>query len=70
MIEASLVKKRKLTRGVGGAAPEVQKKGVASFLAARKRPMPKPSVPCMANVETFLANEPIEVSPVNVVGLF
>ena len=28
--------------------------------------MPKPSVPCMVNVEAFLANEPIEVSPVNV----
>ena len=58
------MKKRKLTRGVGGAAPEVEKKGVASFLAARKRPMPKPSMPCMANVEVFLANEPVVASQI------
>ena len=28
--------------------------------------MPKPYVPCMENVEAFLANESIEVSPINV----
>jgi hypothetical protein len=38
---------------------------VANFLSARSKWMPIPYVPCMAEVEAFLANEPIEVSSVN-----
>jgi hypothetical protein len=38
---------------------------VASFLVARRKQAPKPSVLVMANVEAFFANEPVEVSPEN-----
>jgi hypothetical protein len=65
VVEASLVKKRKLTKAVEVAAPEVETKNVASFLATQRKQMPKPSVPCMVDIEAFLANEPFEASPVN-----
>jgi hypothetical protein len=65
VVEASLVKKRKLTKAVEVAAPEVEAKNVASFLATQRKQMPKPSVPCMADVEAFLANELFEASLVN-----
>ena len=61
------MKKRKLLKGVEVAVPSVDEaQNVANFLAARRKRMPKSSVPCMKNVEAFLANEPIQVSSVNV----
>jgi hypothetical protein len=66
VIEAPLVKKRKLVKGVEAVAPTVDEaQNVANFLSAWREWMPIPSVPCMAEVEAFLANEPIEVNPVN-----
>jgi hypothetical protein len=67
VIEGPLLKKMKLTKVVKVVVPQVEEaQNVANFLAARRRQMPKPSVPHAANVEAFLANEPIKVSPVNV----
>ena len=42
-------------------------KNVANFLAARRKQMPKSSIPRMTDVEAFLANKPIEASSVNAV---
>ena len=42
---------------------------MANFLAARRKQVLKPDVPNVAKVEALLANEPIEVSPVNAAGL-
>jgi hypothetical protein len=42
---------------------------VASFLVARRKQIPPPSVPRMADVEAFLANEPVEAVLVNVAEL-
>ena len=68
VIEASLVKKRKLIKGVAAVAPEAKLNRMANFLAARRKQPLKPDVPNVAKVEAFLANKPIEVSPVNVAG--
>jgi hypothetical protein len=58
VIEVPLLKKRKLTKVVKVVVPKVKEaQNVANFLAARRRQMPKPSVPHAANVEAFLANE-------------
>ena len=65
-IEAHLVRKRKLVKGVDDATPEAKAKSVSNFLAAQRKQAPKPSVPSVVNVKAFLANELIEVSPVNV----
>jgi hypothetical protein len=82
VIEASLVKKRKLKRGaepialmVEPAAPlidvttlAVKKINVAGFLAARRKQALPPSMPRVDDVAAFLANEPVLAIPVNVVG--
>ena len=67
-IEAPLVRKRKLVKGVNVAGLEAEAKNVANILSARRKQAPKPSVPIIANVEAFLANELIEVSPMNAAG--
>jgi hypothetical protein len=69
VIEAPLVRKRKLTKMAGAVTPEVEAVNVASFLAARRKQIPSPSVPLVANVEAFLANEPVKAVPVNGVEL-
>jgi hypothetical protein len=51
------------------AAQGVKAVNVAGFLAARRRTTPLPSMPRMADVEAFLANEPILVVPVKVIEL-
>jgi hypothetical protein len=80
VIEAPLVKKRKLKKVVEPlapvaesaasvietAAPAVKIVNVADFLAARRKQAPPPSVLRMADVEAFLANEPVMAVPVNV----
>ena len=55
-------------KGVAAAAFETESNHMASFLAARGKQASKPDVPDVAKVEAFMANEPIEVSPVNVAG--
>jgi hypothetical protein len=65
VIEAPFVKKRKLTKVVEVATPEVEAKNVASFMAAQRKQMPKPFVPRLVDVEAFLANKLFEASPVN-----
>jgi hypothetical protein len=65
VIEAPLVKKRKLTKAVEATILEDDAMNIASFLAARRKQMPKPFVPCIADVKAFLANEPVEASSVN-----
>jgi hypothetical protein len=83
VIEVPFVKKRKLKKVVEPAAPVVEPvapvvklvavvveaMNVASFLVARRKQIPPPSVPCMADVEAFLANEPVEAVLVNVAEL-
>ena len=44
VIEAPLVRKRKLIKGVDVTAPEVELKHMANFLAVRRKQAPKPSV--------------------------
>jgi hypothetical protein len=75
VIEASLLKERRLRKGVEPTtsvieplAPVIKPTGVASFLAARRQQAPPPSVPRVEAVAAFLANEPILAVPVNVAG--
>jgi hypothetical protein len=90
VIEAPLVKKRKLRKMVDPtvpvtepatlviepsakvietAAPAVKVTNVAGFLVAWRKQAPPPSVPRMANIEAFLANEPVLAIPMNMVEL-
>jgi hypothetical protein len=69
VIEAPLVKKRKLKKVAKPAAPVVEAVNVAGFLATRRKQAPQPLVAPLAGVEAFLANKPVEVSPVNAVEL-
>jgi hypothetical protein len=83
VIEAPLVKKRKLKRVdkptvqvveptalvVEVAVPNVKATNVTGFLAARRSQAPPPSVPRVEDVAVFLANEPVLAVPVNVAGL-
>jgi hypothetical protein len=90
VIEALLVKKRKLKRvaeptppvvevavpvnelaspTVEPTSPIVKTTNVAGFLVARKKQALPPSTPRVKDVAAFLANEPVLVVPVNVVGL-
>jgi hypothetical protein len=83
VIEAPLVKKRKLKRvaepnipAVEPATPMVETAilaikvtNVADFLAARRSQAPPPSVPRVEDVAAFLANEPVLAVPVNIAGL-
>jgi hypothetical protein len=73
VVEAPLVKRRKLTRAAGGDAPvtgaDPQVEGVvdvAGFLASRRKEGIAPSVPPLAEVEKFIANEPVLAVPVAV----
>jgi hypothetical protein len=69
VIEAPLVRKRKMTKMAGAAAPNVEAMNVASFLAAMRKQIPLPSLPRVADVEAFLANELVEAILVNAVEL-
>ena len=69
VIEALLARKRTLKKVADAAAPEVVPTvavNMVNFIANRKKQAPPPSVPPIANVEAFLANEPVEAIPVNV----
>jgi hypothetical protein len=80
VIEAPLVKKRKLKKATEPSAPSVESAApvietaapivktvnVADFLVARRKQAPPPSVSCIADVEAFLSNEPVMAVPVNV----
>jgi hypothetical protein len=82
VIEAPLVKKRRLKKGaeptipatkpaapvVEPFVPAVKTTGVAGFLAARRHQAPPPSVLKVEDVAAFLANEPVLAIPVNVIG--
>jgi hypothetical protein len=83
VVEAHLIKRKKLKRGSKPTAPEVEPAApavetvapavkvpnVAGFLAARRSQAPPPSVPRVEEVVAFLANEPIPAVPVNAVEL-
>jgi hypothetical protein len=58
VIEAPLVKKRKLVKRVEVAALVAETKNVANFLAARRKQAPKPSVAPLVSIKAFLANDP------------
>jgi hypothetical protein len=73
VIEVPLAKKRKLTKVagtevpvVGTAAPVVEAVDVAGFLAFRRKKVILPSVPPLAEMEKFIANEPVLAVPVAV----
>jgi hypothetical protein len=73
VVEAPLVKKRKLTRATGtgapaaGTGPQVDKAaGVAGFLASRRKNAMPLSIPPLGEVKKFIANEPILAIPVAV----
>jgi hypothetical protein len=83
VVEAPIVKRRKLTKEtgptvpmvelaaplIGTTVPPIQTANVAGFLAARRSQAPPPSVPQAEEVVAFLANEPVLAVPMNVVGL-
>ena len=66
MIKVPLVKKRTLKKAVDVAALKVVL-ATAVNVANRRKQVPPPFVPQMADVEAFFANEPVEAIPVNVV---
>jgi hypothetical protein len=73
VIEAPLAKKRKLTKVagtkvpvVGTTTPIVEAVDVVGFLASRRKKVVLPSVPPLAEVEKFIANEPVLAVPVAV----
>jgi hypothetical protein len=66
VVEAPLVKKRRLTKAAGsdvpaaGNGPQVDEvAGVAGFLASRRKKAALPSIPPVVEVEKFIANEPV-----------
>ena len=70
VVEVPLMRKRTLKKAAEATAPEVEPVAtinVANFQAARKKQIPPPTVPPMADVEAFLANEPVEAIPVKAV---
>ena len=70
VIEAPLVKRRTLKKVVDVATSEAESAAMvnmANFLVARRKKVPPPSVSVVAEVETFLANEPLEAILVNMV---
>ena len=70
VIETPLVRNRTLKKAADAVAPEAAPAAavsMANFLANRGKQIPLPSVPSMAVVEAFLANEPVEAVPVNVI---
>jgi hypothetical protein len=73
VVEAPLVKKRKLTRAEGAGAPAAgtgpqvdEAVGVAGFLASRRKNAAPLSIPPLVEVEKFIANEPVLAVPVAV----
>ena len=72
VIEVPLVRKRTPKKVANVATPEAilaVAMNVASFLANQRKQAPLPSVPPMAEVEAFLANELMEAILVNAVEL-
>ena len=70
VIEAPLIRKRTLRKVADDAALKAKPAAamnVANFLANRRKQIPPPFVLPMAEVEAFLANEPVEAISVNVV---
>ena len=70
MIEVPFPRKKKLKKAADVAAPKAipaMAVNVANFLANQRKQVPPPSMPPMVEVEAFLANEPMEAIPVNVV---
>jgi hypothetical protein len=71
VVEAPLVRKRRLTKAAGrdvpmpGTGPPVDEVAdVAGFLASRRKKAVPPSVPPLVEVEKFIANEPVLAVPV------
>jgi hypothetical protein len=76
VLEAPAAKKRKLSKAAELEVPTVQPTAsvtkevdVAGFLASRRKKAELPSVPRLAKVEAFIANELVPVIPVAVVNL-
>ena len=70
VIEASLARKRILKKAADVVIPKAAPVAVvnmANFLANRRKQIPPPFVPSLAAVEAFMANEPTEAVPVNIV---
>jgi hypothetical protein len=79
VIKAPLVRKRKLKKGIEPVASDIEHAAkvietaastvkvanVAGFLVAQRKQTPPPFVPRMADVEAFLANEPVMAVLVN-----
>ena len=64
------MRKRTLRKAAEATTPDVEPvatMNVANFLAARRKQIPPLTVLPMADVEVFLANEPMEAIPVKVV---
>jgi hypothetical protein len=75
VLEAPAAKKRKLSKAAELEVPTVQPAAsateevdVAGFLASRRKKAELPSVPRLAEVEAFIANEPVPAVPVAVVN--
>jgi hypothetical protein len=66
VVEAPLVKKRKLTRAAGIDPKVDEAAGVAGFLASRRLNAAPLSIPPLGEVEKFIANEPVLAVPVAV----
>jgi hypothetical protein len=73
VVEAPLVKKRRLTKAAGtdipaaGSGPQVDEMaGVAGFLASRRKKATLPSIPLVVEVEKFIANKPVLTVPMAV----
>jgi hypothetical protein len=67
VIEASLMRKKKLTKMATAVALEAKVVNVASFLSTKRNQIPSPYVLCVADVEAFMAIEPIEAVLMNAV---
>jgi hypothetical protein len=73
VLEAPAVKKRKLSKAAELEVPKAElvvsvigAVDVAGFLASRRKRVELPSVPPLAEVEAFIANEPVHAVPVAV----
>jgi hypothetical protein len=76
VLEAPAVKKRKLSKAVELEVPTaepttsvIRAEDVAEFLASRRMKVELPSVPRLAEVVAFIANEPVPAVPVTVAKL-
>ena len=68
-IKAPLARKMTLKKAADAAIPEAAPAAavnMSKFLANKRKQIPPLSMPLMAAVEAFLANEPVEAIPVNI----